>query len=183
LITSLDQTEIKLHDLFFRPFIAEQKIKERLQSLSAQLTQQFANENPLFIAVLNGSFIFAADLLRQLNFACEVQFVKVSSYAGTSSTGQVNQVLGLQQSIENRTVVLIEDIIDSGLTIDYLCRDLARFNPKTIKICTLLLKPKALKVPLTVDYVGFEVANDFLVGYGLDYDGLGRNLPHIYKTV
>ena len=179
----MDQTEIKLHDLYFKPFIAEQEIKERIKLLSAQLTMDYATENPLFVAVLNGSFIFAADLLRQLNFACEVQFVKVSSYTGTASSGEVKQVLGLQQSIENRTVILIEDIIDSGLTIDYLCRDLARFNPKTIKICTLLLKPKALKVPLTVDYVGFEVANDFLVGYGLDYDGLGRNLPHIYKTV
>jgi hypoxanthine phosphoribosyltransferase len=176
-------SNVKLKDLEFEILLSKNQINLRLQFLSAQLTQQFSNENPLFVAVLNGSFIFAADLLRQLNFACEVQFVKVSSYAGTASTGEVKQVLGLQQSIENRTVILIEDIIDSGLTIDYLQQELSRFNPKTIKICTLLLKPKALKVPLTVDYVGFEVANDFLVGYGLDYDGLGRNLPHIYKTV
>ncbi len=176
-------SNVKLKDLEFEILLSKDQIKQRLQSLSVNLFQDYATENPLFVAVLNGSFIFAADLLRQLNFACEVQFVKVSSYTGTASSGEVKQVLGLQQSIENRTVILIEDIIDSGLTIDFLCRDLARFNPKTIKICTLLLKPKALKVPLTVDYVGFEVANDFLVGYGLDYDGLGRNLPHIYKTV
>lgn len=151
--------------------------------MALELTIDFSNSNPLFLSVLNGSFIFSADLLRQLDFACEIEFVKVSSYSGTQSTGEVKQVLGLSKPIENRTVIILEDIIDSGLTMDFLLRDLARFKPKQLEVCTLLLKPEALQVKLPVNYIGFEVANDFLVGYGLDYNGLGRNLPHIYKAV
>jgi len=172
-----------LHQLEFVKFIDSNKILKRITQMAFELTNEFSNSNPIFISVLNGSFIFAADLLRQLDFACEIEFVKVSSYAGTQSTGEVEQVLGLSKSIENRTVIILEDIIDSGLTMDFLLRDLARFKPKQIEICALLLKPEALKVKLPVNYIGFEVANDFLVGYGLDYNGLGRNLEHIYKAV
>ncbi len=174
---------VLLNDLTFELLIHKEKIELRLPELAKEITTKHLNTNPIFISVLNGSFIFAADLLRNLDFACEIEFVKVSSYAGTQSAGEVKQVLGLSKSIENRTVIIIEDIIDSGLTIDFLRHDLARFKPKQLEICTLLLKPEALKVKLPVNYVGFEVANDFLVGYGLDYNGLGRNLPHIYKAV
>ncbi len=174
---------IALHQLNFNKFIDKETIQNRIISLAAEITQEMRDENPLFIVVLNGSFIFAADLLRHLDFACEIEFVKVSSYAGTQSTGVVKQVIGLNQSIENRSIIILEDIIDSGLTIDFLLQDLSRFKPKEIKICSLLLKPEALLVKLLVHYIGFEVANDFLVGYGLDYNGLGRNLPHIYKAV
>ena len=179
----MGELNVLLNDLTFELLIHKEKIELRLAELAKEIATKHLNSNPLFIAVLNGSFIFAADLLRQLDFACEIEFLKVSSYIGTESTGEVKQVLGLSKSIENRTVIILEDIIDSGLTIDFLSHDLARFKPKQIEICTLLLKPEALKVKLPVNYVGFEVANDFLVGYGLDYDGLGRNLPHIYKAV
>ncbi len=176
-------TSVILHQLEFIKFIDNSKIINRINQMALELTIDFSNSNPLFLSVLNGSFIFSADLLRQLDFACEIEFVKVSSYSGTQSTGEVKQVLGLSKPIENRTVIILEDIIDSGLTMDFLLRDLARFKPKQLEVCTLLLKPEALQVKLPVNYIGFEVANDFLVGYGLDYNGLGRNLPHIYKAV
>lgn len=176
-------SQVLLNGLTFELSLKNEEIEGRIKQLAQALKLEYSNANPIFISVLNGSFIFAADLLRNLDFACEIEFVKVSSYAGTQSTGEVKQVLGLSKSIENRTVIILEDIIDSGLTIDFLLRDLARFKPKQIEICTLLLKPEALQVKLPVQYIGFEVANDFLVGYGLDYDGLGRNLPHIYKAV
>ncbi len=179
----MENLNVVLDDLTFELIIHSEKIELRLAELAKEINAKFSNANPLFLSVLNGSFIFAADLLRQLDFACEIEFVKVSSYAGTQSTGEVKQVLGLSKSIENRTVIILEDIIDSGLTMDFLLRDLARFKPKQIEICALLLKPEALQVKLPVNYIGFEVANDFLVGYGLDYNGLGRNLPHIYKAV
>ncbi len=177
------EQNVVLNNLTFELHIQNSEIELRITQLAKLLAKGHSNANPLFISVLNGSFIFAADLLRQLDFACEIEFVKVSSYAGTQSTREVKQVLGLSKSIENRTVIILEDIIDSGLTMDFLLCDLARFKPKQIEICTLLLKPEALKVKLPVNYIGFEVANDFLVGYGLDYDGHGRNLPHIYKAV
>ncbi len=173
---------LQIHDKTFRIFIDETAILERVTALAASIEADYSQEPPLFIAVLNGSFIFAADLLKRVQIPCEIQFVKVSSYHGTQSTGKVQQVLGLSQSIQNRKVIIIEDIIDSGLTIDFLQRELQLQNPASIAICSLLVKPKALKVPLEVSYVGFEVENHFLVGYGLDYDGLGRNLRHLYQV-
>ena len=179
----MENLNVVLDDLTFELIIHSEKIELRLAELAKEITTKHLNSNPLFIAVLNGSFIFAADLLRHLDFACEIEFVKVSSYAGTQSTGEVKQVLGLNQTIEDRTVIVLEDIIDSGLTMEFLIRDLARFKPKHLEICTFILKPEALQVKLPVNYIGFEVSNDFLVGFGLDYNGLGRNLPHIYKAV
>lgn len=173
---------LQIHDKTFRIFIDETTILERVNALANRIEADYSEEPPLFIAVLNGSFIFAADLLKRVQVPCEIQFVKVSSYHGTQSTGKVQQVLGLSQSIQNRKVIIIEDIIDSGLTIDFLQKELHLQNPASIAICSLLVKPKALKVPLDVSYLGFEVENHFLVGYGLDYDGLGRNLPHLYQV-
>ncbi len=173
---------LQIHDKTFRIFIDETTILERVNALANRIEADYSEEPPLFIAVLNGSFIFAADLLKRVQVPCEIQFVKVSSYHGTQSTGKVQQVLGLSQSIQNRKVIIIEDIIDSGLTIDFLQKELQLQNPASIAICSLLVKPKALKVPLDVSYLGFEVENHFLVGYGLDYDGLGRNLPHLYQV-
>lgn len=174
---------IQIKDLAFQIHISEPKIRQRIASLAAQMNIELATTSPIFIAVLNGSFIFAADLLRQLDFACEIQFVKVASYHGMQSSGQVQELIGLNIPIEGREVIILEDIIDSGLTMDYLVKELAKAKPSQIKICSLLLKPKALKVPLEVHFTGFEVGNEFLVGYGLDYDGFGRNLPHIYQAV
>jgi hypoxanthine phosphoribosyltransferase len=125
--------------------------------------------------------MFASDLMKELNFLCEIQFVKVSSYHGTQSSGKVQELFGLNQPITNRNIVIVEDIIDSGLTLHFLKQELQKQNPASIQICSLLLKPDALQVKLDVHFTGFEVTNEFLVGYGLDYDGLGRNLRHIYQ--
>lgn len=175
--------KIQIKDLAFKIHISEQEINQRITNLAAQMNVELAEARPVFIAVLNGSFIFAADLIRQLDFPCEIQFIKVASYHGMQSSGKVQELIGLNISIEGRLVIILEDIIDSGLTMDYLVKELAKAKPAQIKICSLLLKPKALKVPLEVHFTGFEVGNEFLVGYGLDYDGFGRNLPHIYQAV
>lgn len=137
----------------------------------------------MFVAVLNGAFLFAADLLKHVSCECEITFVRVSSYAGTQSTGQVRNLIGLNENIEGRTIIIIEDIVDTGDTAMYLFNELKKQQPAEIKIASLLLKPNALKHDLKVDYTGFEVPNDFLVGFGLDYDGIGRNLNDIYTLV
>jgi hypoxanthine phosphoribosyltransferase len=174
---------IQIHDKSFGIFLEEEKIISRVKELAQAISFDFAGTQPLFIAVLNGSFIFAADIMKSIAFPCEIQFVKVSSYHGAQSSGTVQQVLGLNQNIKGRKVIIIEDIIDSGLTIDFLRTDLLKQEPESISICSLLLKPKALKVKIDVQYIGFEVENHFLVGYGLDYDGLGRNLRHLYRVI
>ena len=175
--------QIQIHQKDFHIYIEEQFILQRIKELAQAITRDFEGTKPLFVAVLNGSFIFAADLMKGISFPCEIQFVKVSSYHGTQSTGKVQQLLGLNVPVENRKIIIIEDIIDSGLTIDFLQKELWQLQPESIHICSLLLKPEALKVPLEVHYTGFEVENQFLVGYGLDYDGLGRNLRHLYQAI
>ena len=138
---------------------------------------------PIFISILKGSLFFTSDLLKKIDMDCEISFMRVSSYAGTQSTGQINNLIGLSEDIKGRTVVLLEDIVDTGHTVVYLLDELKKSAPAKILVASLLLKPQALKHDLKIDYVGFEVPNDFLVGYGLDYDGLGRNLNDIYKIV
>mgnify|MGYP000431814887 CR=1 FL=1 len=147
---------------------------------SIDLMEHLKGKKPLLLGVLNGSFIFAADLMRMLTIESEVSFVKMASYEGTSSTGSVKKLLGLNEDIKGRTVVIVEDIVDSGLTMERMLEYLKEFNPAEIHICTLLLKPDNLKRKLDIEYVAMEIPNDFIVGYGLDYDGLGRNLRDIY---
>lgn len=173
---------VQIHQKDFHIYIEEAHILARVKELAMAISRDHGADQPLFVAVLNGSFIFAADLMKQIDFPCEIQFVKVSSYHGTQSSGKVQQVLGLSQPVKGRKLVIIEDIIDSGLTIDFLRKELEKLEPASIHICSLLLKPEALKVQLEVHYVGFEVENQFLVGYGLDYDGYGRNLKHLYQA-
>lgn len=139
------------------------------------------DKKPLFLIVLNGAFLFAADLIKQLNIDCEVSFVKVASYAGTQSQGAVKTLIGLNEEIGGRNIVIIEDIVDTGLTLHNLLNQLQEMGPQTITCCSLLVKPEALKHPVVINYRGFEIGNDFVVGYGLDYDGLGRNHTGIYK--
>lgn len=139
--------------------------------------------NPLFISVLNGSFMFTADLMKHLTMPCEVSFVKLASYEGTSSTGKVKELVGLGDDITGRTVVIVEDIVDTGLTMKQLVETLRARGPKDIKIATLLVKPDKLKVELDINYVAMNIPNDFIVGYGLDYDGLGRNYRDIYTVI
>lgn len=173
---------IKVRDREFAVSIPEEKIKARVAEVAAQISHDLEGKRPLFLAVLNGSFVFAADLLRGIKTPCEISFVRMASYEGTSSTGAVKQLIGLKEDIKDRTVVIVEDIIDSGLTMVHLLELLKEKQPADIKIAALLVKPGNLKVELDIPYCCFEIPNDFIVGYGLDYDGEGRNLPSIYTV-
>mgnify|MGYP002677598717 FL=1 len=174
--------KIKVRDREFAVSIPEEKIKTRVAEIAAQISHDLEGKRPLFLAVLNGSFVFAADLLRGIDTPCEISFVRMASYEGTSSTGDVKQLIGLKENIKDRTVVIVEDIIDSGLTMVHLLDLLKEKQPADIKIAALLVKPGNLKVNLDIPYCCFEIPNDFIVGYGLDYDGEGRNLPSIYTV-
>lgn len=175
---------VTIKDREFKKFIDFQQIHKSVIKVAKQINEDLAEEEPIFIAVLNGSFMFAAELMKAVNIPCEVTFVRLASYhGGMSSTNEVKQVLGLNEDIKNRTVVIIEDIVDSGNTIVTLKEELSKYNPKEIKVATLLFKPDALKRDVKLDYVALEIPNDFIVGFGLDYDGFGRNLEDIYKVV
>lgn len=171
---------VKLHDKEFKPYISAETLHENISKLAENLSRDVKKSFPLFIVVLNGSFIFAADLVKLLKFPCEISFVKLASYQGTGSTGQVSELIGLTENIENRTVVIVEDIIDTGNTLEKLYELLKDKKAKEIKTVTLLFKPEAYKKTIPVDYVGIQIKNEFVVGYGLDYNGLGRNLRDIY---
>jgi hypoxanthine phosphoribosyltransferase len=171
---------ITIHDRHFEPFLLSDEINHRVQSIAKEMSSEYEGKNPLFLAVLNGAFILAADLLRHINFQSEISFVKVSSYSGTQSTGAVKELIGFTETLQNRHVIIIEDVIDTGFSMTHILKQVESFKPASIKIATLLFKREALKYPVTVDYIGFEIEQKFVVGYGLDYNGLGRNLPHIY---
>lgn len=174
---------IRVKDKTFKTFIPEREILERIKVVADKINQDMADKNPLFLAVLNGSFMFAADLMRMITVPCEISFVKLASYEGTSSTGNVQDLIGLNVPLEGRTVIVLEDIIETGNTLGHLVRTLKERQAADVRICSLLLKPERLKVPLQVDYVVMEIPNDFIVGYGLDYDQQGRNLRDIYTIV
>lgn len=171
---------IRLHDLKFRTYLPGQVIKQRIAEMALTLNHDLRYENPVFIGILNGVFVFAAELLQQLQLDCEIHFVKLASYEGTQSTGTIKTVLGLNAPLKGRNVVLLEDIIDTGRTVNDFLNYLNTLQPETIRVATLLHKPDATECDLNIDYVGFRVPNEFLVGFGLDYDGLGRNLSDIY---
>lgn len=171
---------IQVKDKYFRPFLSAEDISKRVAEIGAQVSRDLEGKNPLFLAILNGSYVFAADLLRYITTPCEISFIRVSSYSGMESTGKLTEVIGLKENIEGRTVVIVEDIIDSGFTMEGLVKSLKAKNPADLRICTLLTKPGNLKVDLDIPYCAYEIPNDFIVGYGLDYDGYGRNLPAIY---
>lgn len=174
---------IKIKDKNFAVSIPEEKIMKEVERLAVQISKDLEGKNPLFLGVLNGSFMFAADLFRRITIPAEISFVKLASYEGTASTGVIKEVIGLSESLAGRTVVIVEDIVDTGCTMQKLVENLGTRSPESIHICTLLLKPEKLKVPLDVEYVALEIPNDFIVGYGLDYDGYGRNLRDIYTVV
>lgn len=173
---------IKINDRQFTISIPEEKILKEVERLAAQISRDLEGKNPLFLCVLNGSFMFAADLFRRITIPAEISFVKLASYEGTASTGVIKEVIGLSENITGRTVVIVEDIVDTGCTMSKLIDDLGTRAPEAIHICTLLLKPEKLKVDLDIEYVALEIPNDFIVGYGLDYDGFGRNLKDIYTV-
>ena len=159
----------------------KQTIQKRVQEMAAELSKKFDNKKPIFIGVLNGSFIFASDLLRNLNINCEIDFIKLSSYKGQNTTGTVRLLKDISADITNRDVIIIEDIIDSGLTVEFLVNRLKGASPRSISIVTLLFKPDVAKLSLPIDIIGFEIAPHFVVGYGLDYDQDYRHLPEIYR--
>lgn len=173
---------ITIKDKQFELFIGQEIIERGIRRVARQINAELEGKNPVFLAVLNGAFMFAGELMKEVSLPSEITFVRLASYHGTTSTNQVREVLGLNESIEGRCVVIVEDIVDSGNTMVALKKELEKCHPAEIKVATLLFKPAALRQPLQIDYVALEIPNDFIVGYGLDYDGYGRNLKDIYKV-
>ena len=175
--------KVTLKDKTFELSIPYERILEAIETLAGKINQDFEGREPLFLVILNGSFMFSADLMKKISVNCQVSFVKLSSYEGTQSTHNVKKLIGLNEEIRGRSVIILEDIIDTGITMEHLLEEIGFFEPAEIKIATLLFKPAALQKDIAIDYIGIEIPNDFIVGYGLDYDGLGRNLKDIYKIV
>jgi hypoxanthine phosphoribosyltransferase len=173
--------EINVHDKTFVPYLPESLILEKVKELAAQLDKDYAGKRPLFIAILNGSFMFTADLFKALTIEAEICFIKLASYKGTKSTGQVVTAIGLDMDINGRHVVILEDIIDTGKTMNEFLPQLRHQQPASLKIAVLLHKPDATVFPVTIDYCCFSIPNKFVLGYGLDYDGLGRNIRELYQ--
>lgn len=171
---------IKIKDLTFQLSITEQQIQQRIQEIGRQIHRDFAGKNPIFLVVLNGAFMFASDLLKEVEIPCQVSFIRLSSYVGTQSTGEVKEIMGINTPLEQRHVIIVEDIVDTGVTMKNMWALLSDHKPASIHLASLLVKPKNLKVNVNIDYTGFNIGNDFIVGYGLDYDGYGRNERNIY---
>ena len=174
---------VKIKDKTFKTSIPEAEILKKVQVVADRINKDYEGRKPVFLAVLNGSFIFAADLMRMITVPSEISFVKYASYKGTSSTGSMKTLMGINQNLEGRDVIIVEDIVDSGFTMAHMIEDLKKKNPASIEICSLLVKPGNLKVDLDINYAVMEIPNDFIVGYGLDYDQEGRNLRDIYTIV
>lgn len=172
---------VQLHDLMFVTLFTEIQVQERVRELGMALTEQYKYKTPLFISILSGAFVFASDLMRAFNGDCEVGFVKLSSYSGTKTTGSVQTVMGLEKELRDRHLIVVEDIVDTGRTLHFFLDHLRQQNPASICTVTFLRKPDAVEFPVAVDHVGFDIENRFVVGYGLDYNGLGRNLSGIYQ--
>ena len=172
--------EVAIHDKVFVPFISNEKIQEGIAKVAAQINKDYAGKRPLVLGILNGSFMFAADLFRQLTIEAEISFIKLVSYKGTSSTGNVVTAIGLEEDLLGRHIIIVEDIIDTGKTLSSFMPEIQHRQPASVKVASFLTKPEALKYDIKADYHVFEIENKFVVGYGLDYDGLGRNLPELY---
>lgn len=172
---------IKLHDKSFETYLSEQEIQEKIKTIAEQINRDYEGRQPLFIAILNGSFMFAADLFKHLTIDAEICFIKLASYRGMKSSGNVITAIGLDQDLFGRDVIIVEDIVDTGKTLNEFLPKLDHQQPKSLKIVALLHKPEATQFQLKIDYLGFSIPNKFVVGYGLDYDGLGRNLKEIYQ--
>jgi len=171
---------IKVHDKIFRPFIPFEKIEEQVKRMAWEINKDLEGQVPLFLSVLNGSFMFAADLLKNITLDCEISFVKLASYSGTESTQLVRQLIGFDEDIYGRTIVVVEDIVDSGLTMERVLEQLKDMGAHDIKVATLMFKPDAFKGDYEIHYKGFDIGNEFIIGYGLDYNRQGRNLKDIY---
>jgi len=173
--------EVKVHDKTFEIYISAEEIQIRVDEIGKAISAEFKGRNPLFLSILNGSFIFTADIMRACDLECEVSFVKLSSYQGTETTGKIKTLIGLDNNIAGREVIILEDIVDTGNTLTHFLEILDTYDPKSVTLVSLLTKPEVLKDRVKVDQIGFEIPNKFVVGYGLDYDGLARNLKDIYQ--
>ena len=174
---------IKVKDKEFKLSISAEEINEAVERIAFQLNRDLIGKNPIFLVVLNGAFIFAADLYRKIEIESEISFVKLASYSGTETTSEVRELIGLNEKLKGRTVVILEDIIDTGTTMQYLVNKLRYLGVAEVLLVALLFKPSAFREDFRIDYLGMEIPNDFIVGYGLDYDGFGRNYADIYKIV
>lgn len=172
---------VEIKDKTFIPFLEQDKIQERVNELGKEISKDYARKQPVILGILNGAFMFFSDLAKQITISSELSFIKISSYSGESSTGKVSQMIGLETNLTDRHVIVVEDIVDTGLSMKHLVSMIKEKNPASLAVATLLHKPEAIKHPIKLDYVGFNIPNKFVVGYGLDYDGLGRNLPEIYQ--
>jgi hypoxanthine phosphoribosyltransferase len=174
---------IQVKDKKFGLSISHKKIEKAVSQIASQINKDMVGKVPLFLVVLNGAFIFASDLLKKMKIDNEISFVKLSSYAGTQTTSVVRELIGLDEVVKERTVIVVEDIIDTGITMDHIINTLLKLEAAEVKVASLLFKPNAFKKDFKIDYIGIEIANDFIVGFGLDYDGFGRNYPDIYKVI
>lgn len=172
---------VRVRDKYFRPYLSREEIDRIVSGIAARINSDYAGKSPLFLGILNGAFIFAADLFRKLSIPCEISFVKYSSYHGLESSGDVNRLIGLSESIRGRDLVIVEDIVDTGVTMARLLEDLKSFSPASVSIACFCFKKEAFREKFTIDYCGLEIPKLFVVGYGLDYDGAGRNFPDIYQ--
>ena len=174
---------IKVRDKEFSLSISAEEIDRAVQTIAESIKHDYAGSKPLFLVILNGAFMFAADLFKKLDIDCEISFVKFASYAGTATTAKVTELIGLNEEVIDRDLVIIEDIVDTGISLTHLLNHLKDKKPRSVKIAALLFKPDAFQKDFRIDYLGMEIPNDFIVGYGLDYDGYGRNYKDIYKIV
>ena len=179
----MDNNIVQVHDRNFEPFIPEETIQREVTRLALEMNRDLAAKDPIFLGILNGAFMFASDLYKQLNFPCQITFLKLASYSGTKSTGSVKQLIGINRDLKGRVVVVLEDIVDTGVTLETIIRQLSGYEPQEIRVATFLHKPEATVKEVKLDYVGIEIPNNFILGYGLDYDGYGRNFREIYQLV
>ncbi len=173
---------IKIKDKVFTLSISEEEILKEVSRVASEINTKLAGKDPIFISVLNGSFMFTSDLMKRITIPCEISFVKLASYQGVASTGEIKEIVGITEDLKDRTVVIVEDIVDTGLTMQRLLESIGTRAPREVFIASLLLKPEKLQVDVDVDFVAMKIPNDFIVGYGLDYDGYGRNYPNIYTV-
>lgn len=174
---------VQVHDKQFELFIPESEIQKEVTRIAMEMNQELADKDPIFLGILNGAFMFASDLYKQLSFPCQITFLKLASYSGTRSTGTVKQLIGINRDLKDRVVVVLEDIVDTGVTLETIIRQLSGYQPEEIRVATFLHKPDATIREVKLDYVGIKIPNDFILGYGLDYDGYGRNFKEIYQLV
>ncbi len=178
----MNEKKVEVLDLTFSRTIGEEEIQAEVTRMAEEMNRDLAGKNPIFLGILNGAFMFASDLLKQITVPSQITFLKLASYDGNKTSGSVKQLIGINQDLKDRVVVVLEDIVDTGITLDTILRQLSGYEPKEIHVATLLFKPDAVQKKVSLDYIGFEIPDKFVIGYGLDYSGFGRNLPDIYSV-